>query len=684
MTDRVLLNHPRPYPDEALNSWLWRLARSNYIASPKILLRQIQLATYKTGNASERRERIEFQALAVLTKTSVETVYAHTRYRFASLLTPPQDASLTQRDLRPNRDFYAPVFAWCPACLADARYVRLHWHVPLVVCCLAHKCWLVERCPICQMQLKEEDILTGSCPICRFSLQHAELVPVPEEDLLLTLQASVLQWLYEPDVPQALFPDVPVAVLSRVLQGLRYIAQRAGSDWHFHHVLPGVSVPTLDILAQRRLSLVERAGLYTTAVRGLLNWPQGFYAFLDAYRTRPAEKEDTGLRREFGTLYISWITRLWKNPAFDFVQQAFNDYLVEQIPVYQIVNTSRIRDYPDLLNRVQYLDLKGTVRYLKSSVYSVYRLVEEHHLTPHYFEADAAGVWFDRHDLARVKQRWEQYLPFLSVVRQLGVSPRLARELLKAQLLQRVPAEAGLKQQGSFVERDSLDTLLSRLKRFTTAQAIQEHSVSLLEVCIYNGSVKMDLAQVLNRILAGKLSAYHPDKTLLPLSNLWFMPQDVQDLARTVKTEFDWFTKQEVRAYLGIGQRVMRRLLSSHMLLPVLTLGRKQFFSRPDVYAIRKECIFMTEVQAILGVPPISIVRLMRLGILTAKTLSIFDRDVFMRWHQQYILMPELKKLLTDMQRHEQFQRAGVKPVVRFPVVYSREEVMALLENEQS
>ena len=600
----MLLNHPLPYPDEAWSSWLWRLAQRNYVASPHELLPSTLSQT------TIPYEPVVFRALAELTNTSVETLHAHTPHRFAHFLHPPEtpptvlvlptEIPLTLAPLRPNRDFFTPRFGWCPTCLREARYVRLHWHVPLVVGCALHACWLLEACPVCTAPIREAEVLRGRCSHCGLALDEARSVSFPLDDVLLTLQREILAWLYHPEQSQLGLPHVPVGVLLRVLYGLRFAAQRAGDDWELHYVPVGIPKPDLYIFEQRSLTVVERGCLYAAAFRGLLEWPRGFHRFLDAYRTRPAPREKTGLRSEFGTLYISWLQHFWKHPTFDFIQQAFNDYLLEHLPVYQIVNTARVRDYPELLDRVSYLDLKQTAQYLGISVKGVYRLVEEGHLTAHRFPEDLLGVWFARDELEGCKRRWNQHLPFLAVVQQLGLSKRLTLELLHAQLLRRVPAQVGLKQQGIFVERDSLQTLLNNLKPVTTIRSMPEQGIPLLLVCIRNGSVKMDLTHVLTRVLEGKLLAYHPNASLLPLTDLWFVPQAVQDLAYSVKMECDRFTKEEVRAYLSVSWRTLYALLAKGLLCPMMALGQKQFFSRQQVRTLHEANIFSSEIQETL------------------------------------------------------------------------------------
>jgi hypothetical protein len=391
MAQSILINHPPPYEDETLASWLWRLAQCNYVHSPSVLLRHLRDTVLKTtpvmmGITHGVRDPALFAALAELTNTSVEAVYQHTIHRFASVLTAP-DRDVVQLQISANRmlplfygnatrNCYTPRFAWCPACLTKERYVRLHWHIPLVTCCEVHHCWLLEECPACQTRLKEPDILNGYCPECCFCLERAVSAPVPSRDLLLVMTSTVVGWLYgHLDAVPVELPNVSAAVLFRVLQGLRSAVQRAGNEWNFHYIPEGTAVPNLDIVKQRYLTLFERGCLYATAFCGFLGWPHGFRAFLDAYRRRPAAKEESGLRREFGVLYISWMMRLWKHPAYDFIQEAFNDYLVDRVPVYQVMDSSRVRDYPDLFERFDYLDRKRATTYLDICISSIHRLV---------------------------------------------------------------------------------------------------------------------------------------------------------------------------------------------------------------------------------------------------------------------------------------------------------------------
>ena len=702
---KPLLNHPRPYPQESLSSWLWRLAQANYIDNPSHFLRYLsQHLSLPIPPLQQILVKLYepklFQGLAQLTYTDEMTVYELTLHRFVhALMLPGQDPIyLSLMASEPvqclpgstHRDFYTARFSWCPHCLEETRYVRLHWHIPLLTCCTTHGCWLLDVCPVCQTSIHEVDILNGYCERCGFVLETAKTMDVPENDLLFSQNIVLMMWLYEAKSPASVLPDVPVNILTRVLQGLRYCVQRAGKDWYGHHLPPNIPVQDVNILKQRKLSIYERGCLYSTAFRVLLNWPHNFYAFLDAYRQRPLQLEDSGLRLEFGSLHSSWLSRFWKASEFDWIQNAYNAYLVDKMPVYQIVYSKRIQDYPELLEQIAFLDLNRTRKYLNISVYTVYRLVDKGHLTAHRFTGDVDGIWFSKSELDGLKQRWQQYLPFGDVVQQLGLSKRLVLELLSAQLLQQVPTHVGLKRQRVYIDAGSFQTLIQQLKTYTTIQLDNSTDRILLrDVCIQHGSVKLNLVHLLSRILDGKLRAYHPDEALLPLGDMWFMRQDVEDLSDQIKDEQDWMNKSDVQAYMGIGHRGLCQLLASKYLTPQMGYGNKQFFGRQDVEALHERVIFMHEMRQLLNIPYVSISRLMQAGLLpplpiepnTPRYCYIFDRIAFNLWHQRYILLPEIEQLVSDLKIIDaQLILQSLTPVVEFPKTYLRKEVMEHLQ----
>src|SRR5690606_31580546 len=134
-----------------------------------------------------------------------------------------------------------------------------------------------------------------------------------------------------------------------------------------------------------------------------------------------------------------------------------------------------------------------------------------------------------------------------------------------------------------YIDENSVETLIQKLQEYTGIQAdVSQTGVLLRDVCARHGSVKMSTAQVFERVLAGKLPAHHPHETILPLREMWFAPEDVNSLAERVKDEQNWFTKSEVKEYLGVGWPVVTHLIEVGFLHSEMNIGPKQFFHRAD------------------------------------------------------------------------------------------------------
>jgi hypothetical protein len=511
---------------------------------------------------------------------------------------------------------------------------------------------------------------------------------ISSRDVLLQMQSTLMNWLDgSPDAMRLGLPDIPVAVLLQVWVGLRYAAQRAGNGWHFHHIPTGIPVPDLDILKQRYLTLIERGCLYATAFRGLLDWPRGFCAYLDAYRLRPDNKEKTGLRREFGVLQSSWLRRFWKGPAFDFVQAAYNDYLVAHVPAYQTVATKRVNKYPELLQRVEYLSIPLSAKYLRVSTRILYRLAQTGYLTIHRFK-QSDGRWLSRRELDQLQRQWRGHLTTAEAACLLGVSCDIARGLLAEHLLQAVPANGGVKHQSTYIYRDSLQELIQKLKRHITIQTFEQQcGVSLVDACIRNGGSGLGSPQLLKLICAGSLSAYHPCATLFPLNDLWFSPEVVENFASVFKEEQGWMSLTETQACLGVKRGVLHHLVTADLLHPVMSFGPKQFFRREDVLALRDRSVSSEQAAALLNIPVSCVSELALHKVLSpisgpginGHVRYRFDRSELARWHKQYVLLYELKRLFGPVGLLKSLKAHHIKPLSGPPAVYLRKEVMDLI-----
>jgi hypothetical protein len=589
---------------------------------------------------------------------------------------------------RHAKETWSTQFAWCPKCLAETAYVRLHWHLPFVVCCEIHQCWLQNTCSRCGTPIIEIDVIHRQCGKCELKLDQADAVAIPPNDELLHLQSTLMSWFYgQSEMLPCGLPNAPPNILLYVLLGLRYAAQRAGNGWKFHHIPAQIPRPDLDIQDQRLLTTFERGCLYGTAYRALRNWPQGFFTFLDAYRQRPAVREHTGLRSEFGTLYYSWLMRLWKYPDFEFIQTAFNDYLVAHIPSFRIAFSQRIEDYPELWERLGYLDLAHAANFLGISPARLLGSIQKLHFTP--YRAPDNTVWFSRQELAELKRQWKNHVTPPEAARLLGVNVEVIRALVVESLLRPVSTDTATKFQRNYIYRSSVRGLIQKLKKHTTILiGMQQEGVSLAEICLQSTSLGIGFSQIIKHICKGSLPAYHSSESLYPLNGLWFEAEAVADLSSQVKEEHEWMNLQETETCLGIGRKALRHLLKVGKLKPVSAFGSKKLFSRKDVLALQDQYTSTQQASTLLNIPTHFIVQLARHGVLTPLSgpgidghhQYIFDRIQLREWHEQNVLYREMKTLTPDtsaLLRHLKAEQ--IEPLIKTPRVYIRSEVMKVI-----
>jgi hypothetical protein len=79
---------------------------------------------------------------------------------------------------------------------------------------------------------------------------------------------------------------------------------------------------------------------------------------------------------DFGALYTQCLQRNWGHPAFQFVQDAFDHFLVEHYArSYALVCSSRYRKNPALAARFAYLSVAEAASLLETSTSGIHILL---------------------------------------------------------------------------------------------------------------------------------------------------------------------------------------------------------------------------------------------------------------------------------------------------------------------
>jgi hypothetical protein len=143
----------RPYPmtDEALDSYLERLAARNHIESPRLIARLSTASTRHLAIAPDPDLLLRCTELTGLARGEVARL---TLASFAGISTTAGDSAGWKRVGRA----WAPARGTklCPDCYAETGAWKVSWRHPWVTVCLNHGTWLLARCPSCGLPFRSQ------------------------------------------------------------------------------------------------------------------------------------------------------------------------------------------------------------------------------------------------------------------------------------------------------------------------------------------------------------------------------------------------------------------------------------------------------------------------------------------------------------------------------------------------
>ena len=367
-TRPVLLHRPPLQSGESLPFFLARLADENHYHSPTMVIQLCRERLSRRDMITRPTHPETYQVLAALTRVATDQLYAACAHRFAPTMTPPTQSAQTLTLpagkvvlFLPNALVETQIWAearaqFCPLCLQQAAYHRIDWLPVAIAMCHQHQCFLQRGCPDCAASLPLHALINARCPQCQFDLTRSPLIPVKEDELGLFSQTILHAWLGLGSLPEAkpLFslPDHSHRVLYRLVDTLRWAMMRLDPHWNYLHRSQAiVDWPTRPCFAKPELTPTWSYLLYASAFKALLNWPHGFFDYLDAYKQQVGKPNSGSVQKDFGYLYSACLQRVWQHPAFDFVQDAFNQYLVDNYPAARLARLQRVRQAPTRFQR---------------------------------------------------------------------------------------------------------------------------------------------------------------------------------------------------------------------------------------------------------------------------------------------------------------------------------------------
>lgn len=574
---KPLLRRSPLLPGESLASLLARLIRLNSYDAP-YTLRLLVLPelegrlNYKQenwDNLSRPFRQRTYERMSTLTKLSPLELYLATEHRFASVITPPDvhmetiplrnvEGGFETLDLGSGRVTHWHLHTdsaaqYCPLCLREdkAPYHRLIWSVRAIAACRQHQVLLVRGCPECGSPVRVYDVVAATCRRCGADLKLAATVSVAGDTTGLVAQEVVQTWLYSEPPTEAirhcLLPAQPHRVLYRVMQGFASAVARANPCWDFIHQVPGHTAG-IELKSNKLTSAnTEQAyHLYATAMKALMNWPEGFYTMLSSYRERRRDTKrrfEHSLLTDLGALYTGWLSRIWIGEEFSFVQNAFDAYLLShQTSSPRISGVVRSK-VSTRAGRFEYMTFPEAFAALEITRWNLENLIEAEYLSVHKVRQSNRRTFtlVNRQQVLSMLSQWETmgWLTPSQVSKLLKLSVKSLAPLRSAGLLN---AESGPDVDGYPIYLYSEESVLACIQTLAVCEvqpnlAKADNLVPLCRALSLLSHRRFSSAQVLSLIANGQLQAYRVPKLPGTAPCLYLLRSDLEAIRKREDTE---------------------------------------------------------------------------------------------------------------------------------------------------
>jgi predicted site-specific integrase-resolvase len=476
----------------------------------------------------------------------------------------------------------------------------------------------------------------------------------------LFTQQVIQAWLLDEPLPTQTdyrLPDELPRTLYRVLDGLYHAVRLAHSDWAYWHFVPQQS----DTGGRAtRLSPVQRYRMYATAFKGLVRWPEGWYDFLRAYRTRHGT-QPSGEKRisaDLGALYTTWVQKRWNHPAFQFLQDAMNQYLISDYSTsLSVFQSTRYQHDPELAAQFPSISAAEAAHMLDVSAKTIQVLIDAGHLTQYTTtqSKQRRDIFVRRAEVLALQQRWSEAVTLDEAAHLLGISRSVVVDMARTGLLiaERTPGVAGAAHWLFHPQSidECLDTVLQSVQLTSAPDAIP-----LVKATQMLTPIGVNAAALLRYVADGTLRAYRLTTEPIGLSAIHFDPADIRAYLDTVKAEHGWLGRDEVTRYLGIKRTTLAKWTDTGLLSPIAVIGNVSYFDRRVVEAFWQTYATSEEAADILGIKTLTVQGWVRQGRLAECCMSgphldghhayLFHRAKLQAWRHERLTFGEAMDIL--------------------------------------
>ena len=332
---RPLLCRSPLHPDESLSSYLIRLALANSYEPYSLLTNLIHRRLSRIGirdNPHAPKRPGTFDVLSELTWAGAHEIAAASIHRLAQA---PVLAQRRQEQIRLSNGQRYPLLdriaksrklrrdeqsQFCPDCLREAAYHHLSW-IPLeVTVCLKHQCLLVDGCPCGHNWLSIHEIVRRRCSWCGLDPVNVSSEHIPGDSLELFAQEMIQSWWGMAMPPKARSAwSLPAEPLSTLYDLFAVLRESVSAVWAWEYFYELVSRPPVIHYTQ------------TDAFSALVDWPRGFWSFLQAHlqRERALHQHNWLVHSDKESRTVERLWELAKEERFRFLREALSKFLAD-------------------------------------------------------------------------------------------------------------------------------------------------------------------------------------------------------------------------------------------------------------------------------------------------------------------------------------------------------------------
>ncbi|MHB8598512.1 MAG: hypothetical protein ACYDER_17065 [Ktedonobacteraceae bacterium] len=461
-----------------------------------------------------------------------------------------------------------------------------------------------------------------------------------EDTFGLFAQRSIQAWLIGTSTPSSEIysvTDRPLNVLYQFVKGLQLAAAiliEAGSS--YTHCLDGR--PLSLSKTQRGISLTstpyQSYCLYATTFKGIVNWPAGFYEFLDANRSLNNGGDHNWSISQMGKLSAIWHDPVWQHPSFAFLREAQVQYNFKtSTPTPSnlkldgfVAQLEKFTGVTTVLRAARLLQAPHTL---------VKRLLEIGRLKPYEsrerISAPSTLLWLA--EVLELYRTWREAITLKEVMQWLGITRKTVVDMVEMGLLTLGGAEGlSCRDESQWMfQRENVSDCLLRIVRYVSVADVPSDTIDLMAVEMLRTD-EMNAARILTYLADGRLHGYLPEGIPHTLGSLRFKPADIQVCADEDQAERERVSAEEVAMRMDMrGMKawkvVVSRWVNAGLLTPATDCGVEWYFNRREVDVFVSQHVISKNISRMFLLRPMQITRLVHNGKLVPLSGPEIDRS---------------------------------------------------------